>query len=89
MQVTSRGCSRAFILCVLWRGWEYVRSLKLENESVSFPFPESVITSWLELAKEDCLKAENKFLFEYFGGTEFSLDDVTSYWTLPHHFFTW
>lgn len=88
LQVTSRGCSRAYIVCVLWRAWEHVRLLKSQDASISFPFNESVVKDWLIAARDDCLQAGEEFL-ELFGGTDFSGDDATTYWTLPPHFFTW
>jgi hypothetical protein len=84
-QVTSRGCCRAFIICVLWRGWEFVRLRKVEDSPICFPFPENIIQQWIDGARDDCKKA--KAFVTIFGGTDF--DDDSTYWTLPHHFFTW
>ncbi len=86
-QVTSRGCARAFILCVLWRGWEYVRNLKGNGDPVCFPFPESVVQEWIDAAFQYCSMA--KEFVTMFGGTDFDKDDQSSYWTQPAHFFTW
>ena len=88
MQVTSRGCSRAYIVCVLWRAWEYVRLLKSNDSSIAFPFADSVVVAWLTAARSDCTQATEEFLL-MFGGTEFTDDDPTSYWTISSHFFTW
>lgn len=85
-QVTSRGCSRAYIVCVLWHTWEYVRSLYVQKLPVCYPFPEDAVKQWLVQAKEHC--NEDMFL-QCFGGTYFMSDDPTTYWSLPSHFFTW
>ena len=41
--VTSRGCSRIYVLCVLWRGLDYVKRMKAEGRSVVFPFDTNAI----------------------------------------------
>ncbi len=85
--VTSRGCSRAFIVCVLWHAWEYVRSLRHHDSPVCFPFPEEVVQEWLLLAQQDC---RNPYFHEdFFGGTAYSEYDSSTYWTQPPHFYTW
>lgn len=86
-QVTSRGCARAFILCVLWRGWQYVRRLKADGDAVCFPFSESVVQEWMDAAIEDCSIAQD--FTTKFGGTEFNLEDFGSFWSQPSHFYTW
>jgi hypothetical protein len=86
-QVTSRGCSRSYIVCVLWHAWEHVRLVKSTGGSVTFPFKEPFVEEWLIASKEDCTKAD--FFNGIFGGTEYSEDDSTTFWTLPSHFFTW
>ena len=53
-QVSSRGCSRAYILCVLFRALKYVRMLRSLSQPITFPFPASEIDIWLEEAKIDC-----------------------------------
>jgi hypothetical protein len=86
-QVTSRGCSRSYIVCVLWHAWEYVRLVKSSGGSVTFPFQGQIVEEWLVTSKEDCAKAE--CFNGVFGGTQYSEDDSTTFWTLPSHFFTW
>ena len=85
-QVSSRGCSRAYILCVLFRGLHYVRKLRRKSLPVSFPFPAFEIECWLEKAKEDCSGVEFQRMY---GGTDFSPSDVSTFWTSASHFYTW
>ena len=85
-QVSSRGCSRAYILCVLLRGLHYVRKLRVKSQPVSFPFPAFEIECWLEKAKEDCSDVEFQRMY---GGTDFSPSDVSTFWTSASHFYTW
>ena len=85
-QVSSRGCSRAYILCVLLRGLHYVRKLRAKSQPVSFPFPAFEIECWLEKAKEDCSDVEFQRVY---GGTDFSPSDVSTFWTSASHFYTW
>jgi hypothetical protein len=87
IQVSSRGCARGFILCVLWRGWKYVRQLKASGHYVCFPFPEEVIQEWIDKAIEDCMISPE--FAKKFGGTDFDLKDSGTYWTHPSHFYTW
>jgi hypothetical protein len=87
MQVTSRGCSRAYIVCVLWHAWEYCKKLKAESKSICFPFPEETVEEWLLVAKDDCQQSSE--FMQFFGGTEYSVEDSSTFWTLPTHFFTW
>lgn len=86
-QVTSRGCSRAYIVCVLWHGWQYVRSLRSQGEPVCFPFPDDIVQLWLDSALIDCCTAPD--FLHLFGGTEFQREDASSFWTTPLNFFTW
>jgi len=87
MQVTSRGCSRAYIICVLWHAWEYCKRLKVQNQNICFPFVDDMVEEWLSLAKEDCEQSLD--FMHFFGGTEYSAKDSTTFWSLPVHFFTW
>jgi hypothetical protein len=43
-QVTSRGCSRGFILCVLYRALLYVSKQFAQHKLCSFPFDSGNIT---------------------------------------------
>jgi hypothetical protein len=86
-QVTSRGCARAFIICVLWRGWQYVRYSKAAGDSICFPFADEVVQEWIDSAISDCCLSRD--FVKQFGGTEFSLEEPGSFWSHPAHFFTW
>jgi hypothetical protein len=84
--VTSLGCSRGFITCVLARALEHVKALG-PGASISFPFANADITAWMQLAAEDCLT--NKEYQLALGGTQFSIADPTTYWSNPQQFLTW
>ena len=81
--VSSRGCSRIFILKVLIQAYDYVSSLETSPE---FPFDNNLVKSWLVTAKNECGSAS---FAEVLGGISFNDDDVTSHWTQPRQFFTW
>jgi hypothetical protein len=85
-QVSSRGCSRAYIICVLFRALQYVRLRRLAGQPVSFPFISSEIEKWIVDARGDIADIDFQ---RFFGGTDFSLSDPSTYWTTPSHFFTW
>ena len=84
--VTSVGCSRAFITCVLARALEHVKSVR-SISSISFPFATSDIENWLHLAAQDCLT--NKEYQLALGGTQFDASDPSTHWTSSSHFLTW
>ena len=85
-QVSSRGCSRAYILCVLQRALQYVRQRRMSGHAVSSPFSAAEIEKWLIQARTDCL---DPYFQQLFGGTDFNLNDASTYWTSTSHFFTW
>lgn len=85
-QVSSRGCSRAFLICVLYHVWQHVKQLKKKKQNVVFPFPNSLIISWLNSAHSDC---SNGSLNKLYGGNEYVEGDPTTYWSEPCHFLTW
>ena len=84
--VTTLGCSRAFITCVLSHALQHVKRTRPQG-SVSFPFHASDITRWLQLAAEDCL--HNVEYQMALGGTPFDARDPSTYWTNTHQFITW
>ena len=88
-QVTSRGCSRVYIVFVLYRALFYVQQLRTEHMAVFFPFPTPHIESWFEMAQQDCTKSRYNEYNILLGGTVFTLDDTSTYWTNPQQFFTW
>ncbi len=85
-QVTSRGCSRAYVVCVLWRSLEYVRKLYASGNQITFPFPDQDVEEWLLIARVDC--NDEKFQ-KMLGGIDYFPDESSTYWTLAVHFFTW
>ena len=90
VQVTCRGCSKAFILCALHNALVDLRANHRDNVPVSFPFKEEDIQSWLTSAREDCTsKTEIRDLQVGLGGIDFDITDSSSYWTAPRHFNTW
>lgn len=46
-QITSKGCSRGFILCVLYRALDYARQRQMLGHTVQFPFCNEEIRRWL------------------------------------------
>lgn len=86
MTVTSRGCSRSFIICVCYRAL-YNASLKFAcGQAVNFPFDEEDVKQWLVLGRFDC---EGAIFQAQLGGTAISHSDIRTFWTEPQQFFTW
>lgn len=84
--VSSIGCSRAFITCVLARALEHVKAIRCTS-SISFPFATSDITDWLRFAAHDCtMNIEYQLAL---GGTQFDASNPSTYWTSPNQFLTW
>ena len=83
--ISSRGCSRGFILCVLWRAWEYVRKMHYFGNQITFPFPDEIISDWVNNAIEDCRKND----FSVFGGTAFNATNASTFWTKTSQFLLW
>lgn len=81
--VSSRGCSRIFILKVLIQAYDHVSSLLV---SPDFPFDSNLVKSWLVKAKSECGSLS---FAEVLGGISFDDDDISSHWTHPRQFFTW
>ena len=48
-QITSKGCSRGFILCVLFRALDFVRQQQMKGRAVQFPCSDDVINRWLSV----------------------------------------
>ena len=87
LQITSRGCSRAYVCFVLYRALMYVQQLRQHDYAVFFPFPVQFIEEWMLLARRDC---ENAMEFQrLLGGTFLQAEDPSTYWTQPQQFFTW
>lgn len=84
--VTSRGCSRIYVLCVLWRGLAHVKRLRAEGRSVVFPFDSFAIEEWIVAAKEDCSTC---LLGSLLGCNDFNSSDSSTYWNSAAHFLTW
>lgn len=85
-QVSSRGCSKAFLICVLWHAWQHVKLLKSKKMPVVFPFTDSLINQWLNNAHRDCNMGG---LSRLFGGIEYIESDKSTYWSEPNQFLTW
>ena len=58
--ITSKGCSRGFILCVLYRALDYVRQRQMLGHTVQFPFCNEEISRWL-LVSSSCHRAIDWF----------------------------
>ena len=65
--ITSKGCSRGFILCVLYRALDYVRQRQMLGHTVQFPFCNEEISRWL-LVSSSRYRVVDWFLeFQIFG----------------------
>ena len=87
-QVTSRGCSRSFVVFVLHRCLENIQANYCAGNDITFPFNPADINKWLLQAKKDC----NSQTIDYqisLGGTAFDERDPSTYWTLSQQFCTW
>ena len=81
--VSSRGCSRAFIISVLEQMLDYVRSLPQSPEG----YPDTLVMTWLQQAYRNC---RDGHIVHHLGGTAFNASDAATYWTDPHQFLpTW
>ena len=85
-QVTCKGGSRGYILCVLCRTLEYVRKLHLLGSVVQFPFPDSEVLKWLDIARYDCVEPSFQ---DGLGGTPYDSNDPATFWTKSQQFCTW
>jgi hypothetical protein len=85
-QVTSRGCSRAYLICALWRGLEHVRQAYSKGLIISFPFNDSDINGWLIEARNDCCDLNFQMAL---GGVDYFPEDPSTFWTLSSQFNTW
>lgn len=83
--VSSRGCARLFIICVLQAALSYCKSL---FRSPEFPFKSSLVRKWLLLAKNTCQMGGGA-LSECYGGVCFDVDNLASYWHQPSQFYCW
>lgn len=81
--VSSRGCSRPFVISVLQQALNFCES---QNVSPDFPFKKEIVDEWLKVAKRQCESSQHH---QYFGGIKFDVNDPSSYWSEPHQFFTW
>lgn len=81
--VSSRGCSKAFIICFLTRILEYCRSI---DKAPDFPFESDLVAKWLVMARRDCIMHA---IEDDFGGVVFEAEDTSSYWTATFQYFTW
>ena len=77
MSSTSRGASKGFILCVLWRMTEQY----LKSPDTRWPLPHEAATRILRVAKEDM--RDDAHLDDLFGGTMFREEDTETYWIQP------
>ena len=86
IQVTSRGCSRAYVLCVLWRALDFVRRKWHEKIPVSFPFDDDDVLEWLLEAKNDAVDIHFQTTV---GMQDFNPRDEQTFWTDTKQFFLW
>ncbi len=82
--VSSRGCSREFIVKCLYYCLEYVKTL---DSAPILPFDLNLIQNWLVAAKRDCMNSSHQI--SHYGGPLFDKNDASTYWTMPIQFYTW
>lgn len=87
-QLTSRGCSKAFQIATFNRAFEYALNCYEQGESFGWPYSSSLVSEWIYKATED-MKMHPEMDDLYGGGTSFDAEDISTYWNLPAHFFTW
>jgi hypothetical protein len=85
--VSSKGCSRSFIVIFLYEALHYCRTL---SHSPDFPFTKSLIKIWLNKAQIEChSRTISSETLSPYGGIEFKYENSSSYWTSPKQFYTW
>lgn len=52
-QVTSRGCSKGYMVCIFFRAWEYAMACHANGTPLSWPYPTKAIESWIIAARLD------------------------------------
>ena len=72
--VSSRGCTRLFIICVLQSALKYCRSLAV---APLFPFKSERVREWLKDARRTC-EVNNGAVWEQFGGVKFDTTNPTT-----------
>jgi len=87
--VTSRGCSRVFIFCALYRAYLEVKAMSVRGEAVQMPFRDSKVRGWLTKAKADCMTTAGLLLHDAMLGTPFDPSDSSTHWSRPVQFSTW
>jgi len=85
-QVSSQGCSRAFIIKVLLHIGDYVKGKILPS---IFTFKKEVIKEWLDVAKTTCGGENFDLEQQYYGGPIYDFDDPSTHWSEPHQLYTW
>ena len=80
------GCSRGFILCVLYRALYTVSINFNQGMSITYPFHESDVNTWLAFAKEDCTDEDFQ---DSLGGTHIDVQNPSTFWNQPKQFYTW
>ena len=88
-QVTSKGCSKVFILCALYRTLRGCRRELAAGGDICFPFDVSRVATWLQEAAEDCTRPQAVVLQAQLGGVDFDSADRHTYWTEPKQLNTW
>ena len=88
-QVTSKGCSKLFILCALHRTLQGCRQEFTRGQDICFPFEPSKVAGWLCEATEDCCTAAAAALQAELGGVAFDAADRSTHWTEPKQLNTW
>ena len=54
-QVTSRGCSKAYMICLFYRALEHAIDCHENNTQFFWPYSHRVIVDWIRLARVDMM----------------------------------
>jgi len=52
-QVTSRGCSKGYMVCIFYRALEYAINCHESGATFGWPYPAAAITEWIKSARGD------------------------------------
>jgi hypothetical protein len=82
--VSSRGCSKLFVIRFLKHALKYVSQLPAAPD---FPFDVVLVEKWLRETRTECTEDPNGPAD--YGGLKFDGSNPASYWTCAQQFYTW
>ena len=54
-QVTSRGCSKAYMICIFYRALDYAMDCYENHIDFGWPYQQKAIDEWIRHARSDML----------------------------------